>query len=225
MHGAAGRCVRDKRCERGGTRRNTVASGGRAGKQQTGARMKPSYAHRRSGVHLISTATRQLPRQPVDADHSCLIRKTTPLPIPRHGAGGMHLTLLAENVTAVESTGGPRLDVSAKAASVASRCTPLRDAPGKPARSFDWCSTKRDSARSAHALAAVRRQKGCCHRGGCAKAHANFRQGRHDGDARGRALSGSQVLSTYSGVVIRKLIPMMLIGMNPIGGWQHRWRD
>ena len=105
MHGAAGRCERDKRCERGGTRRNTVASGGRAGKQQTGARMKPSYAHRRSGVHLISTATRQLPRQPVDADHSCLIRKTTPLPIPRHGAGGMHLTLLAEIVTAVESTG------------------------------------------------------------------------------------------------------------------------
>ena len=164
-----------------------------SGQTANGARMKPSYAHRRSGVHLISTATRQLPRQPVDADHSCLIRKTTPLPIPRHGAGGMHLTLLAENVTAVESTGGPRLDVSAKAASVASRCTPFRDARGEPARSFDWCSTKRDSARSAHALAAVRRQKGCCHRGGCAKAHANFRQGCHDGDARGRALSGSQV--------------------------------
>lgn len=164
-----------------------------SGQTANGARMKPSYAHRRSGVHLISTATRQLSRQPVDADHSCLIRKTTPLPIPRHGAGGMHLTLLAEIVTAVESTGGPRLDVSAKAASVASRCTPFRDARGEPERSFDWYSTKRDSARSAHALAAGRRQKGRCHRRGCAKTHANLRQGRHDGDARGRALSGSQV--------------------------------
>ncbi len=88
---------------------------------------------------------------------------------------------------------GPRLDVSAKAAPVASRCTPFRDARGEPARSFDWCSTKRDSARSAHALAAVRRRKGRCHRRGCAEASANFRQGRHDGDARGRVLSGSQV--------------------------------
>lgn len=74
------------------------------------------------------------------------------------GLGGMHLTLLAEIVTAVEST-GPRLDVSAKAASVASRCTPFRDALGKLLRSFDWRSTKRDSARSAHAFAAGRRQK------------------------------------------------------------------
>ena len=144
----------------------------------------PSYFDRDEAT--ASTTSRRRPFMPYTENDTSPDSATW-------GWGGMHLTLLAENVTAVESTGGPRLDVSAKAASVASRCTPFRDARGEPARSFDWCSTKRDSARSAHALAAVRRQKGCCHRGGCAKAHANFRQGCHDGDARGRALSGSQV--------------------------------
>lgn len=61
--------------------------------------------------------------------------------------------------------------------------------------------------------------------GGYAKASANFRQGRHDGDARGRALCRLRVLSDNNAIVIIKLIPTMLIGMNLIGGRQRRWRD
>ncbi|CAN0644177.1 hypothetical protein BCEP27_30562 [Burkholderia cepacia] len=106
---------------------------------------------------------------------NCLDNQSTPTihasygkrnfsPFSGMGQGDMHLMLLAEIVTAVESTGGPRLDVNAKAVSVASRRTPFRDASGKPARSFDWRSTKRDSAHRAHATAGGRRQKWGCHR-------------------------------------------------------------